>query len=416
MKKIRFEDMSRYNRIAVLNLIRQSEGISRALIVKQTGFSGPSVSAIVSDLIRNGLVSETGMGESSVGKKPILLTFEANAGTVLAFDVRPDYFEAALFNLNGERKKKRFAGYKESNPIEEKMAKVIECGKKLIDGEKRKENIIGIGLAIPGVIDHINNRLHHSIPMNVHDVDIGRFFSGFNLPLRINNISHCEALAEKWFGKGKNKSDFIFLYVGKGVGAGIISNGRLFNQSRYSTMEIGHNTLDINGDLCRCGKRGCLETYSALWAIKKKYCRRTGMEFISDEQMLEKIAGRDKDAEPILAEAISVLGIELSNLANIFNPETIIISGWLSLIETEILNNITGMVKQMTTKGLADNITIEVSHLGQKAALIGAATLVLEDFFFPRSLDPEADSLTKTKTENLVLQKTKKVKNAYNNN
>jgi predicted NBD/HSP70 family sugar kinase len=393
MKKIRFEDMSRYNRTAVLNLIRQSEGISRALIVKKIGLSGPSISAIVSDLMRSGLVNETGMGESNVGKKPILLTLEANARSVLALDVRPDYFEAALFNLNGEIKKKRFARYEEHSPIEEKMAKIIKYGKKLIGGEKRKENIIGIGLAVPGVIDHVNNRLRNSIPMNIHDVDIGRFFNDFNLPLRINNISHCEALAEKWFGKGKNKSDFIFLYVGKGVGAGIISNGRLFNQSRYSAMEIGHNTLDINGDLCRCGKRGCLETCSALWAIKKKYCRRTGRESISDEQMLEKIAGRDRDAEPILAEAVNALGVELSNLANIFNPETIIISGWLSLMETEILNSITSTVKERTMNGLADNITIEVSRLGQKAALIGAATLVLEDFFFPLPLGSGADPL-----------------------
>jgi predicted NBD/HSP70 family sugar kinase len=390
MKKIRFQDMSRYNRSAVLNLIRQSDGISRADIVKKIGLSGPSISAIVSELIQNGLVGETGIGVSFGGKKPILLTFKADVHHILALDVRPDHAEAVICNLNAEIKKKQVINYAESLPIEEKMGQIVGLSKKMVAAEKKSGKTIGIGLAIPGVVDCGNNRLRSSVPMNTKDVDVGNFFSGFNLPLRINNVSRCEALAEKWFGKGKNKSDFIFLYVGKGIGAGIISNGRLFNQSRYSAMEIGHNTLDAKGDLCRCGKQGCFETFSALWAIKKKYCALAKRKSVSDEEIMEKIAAWDRDLRPILKNAVRALEIELSNLVNIFNPQTIIISGWISLLGQEVLDSITNTVKQRTLEGLADNITIEVSQLERKAALIGAAALILEDFFFPVPLDSES--------------------------
>ncbi|MEL7608064.1 MAG: ROK family transcriptional regulator [Bacillota bacterium] len=388
MANIKHSDMHSYNRTAVLNMIRQDCGISRADIAKRTDLSVPSISALVNSLIQDGLIAEVGVGESQGGRKPIMLRFEADARLIIAIDIRPEHATGMVCNLDALPVKTLKTAYPESLPIEEKLTLASDIVQALIDSVADQHKIIGIGIAVVGLIDCKNRIIRYSAPLNCRNVHLDRFFGKFQAyPIHVNNISRCESLAEKWFGRGKNISDFIFIYAGIGIGAGMISGGRINNRSQYSAMEIGHNTVHAHGEQCRCGRKGCLEAYSALWSIKKQYAGATGNDNLSDDDVLDAIRKREPLMRPILERALYYLGLEIANLTNIFNPETVIIDGWLHSLEASDIEYLTDIVKHRALEGLTDRFSIMLSSFKNKGAIVGAATMPLESFLQP--LDKE---------------------------
>jgi len=384
MAKIKHSDMYAFNRSRVLNIIRKESGISRVDVAKRIGLSLPSVSALVNSLVQDGLIIETGAGESQGGRRPIMLEFEADARLIIAIEIRQEYVRGMLCNLNAQPKDIRKAAFNESIPIEKKLEAAANIVQELIDTVEDQEKIIGIGIAVTGVIDCKNRIIRYSAPLNCRNIHLDHFFGKFSkYPIHVNNISRCEALAEKWFGSGKDFSDFIFIYAGLGIGAGMITGGTLYSQSRYSAMEIGHNTVHADGEQCRCGMKGCLEAYSALWSIKKQYAKVVGKEHISEQDVLKAIENHDPLIKPIVDRALYYLGIEIANLTNIFNPEIVIVDGWIYALGSEALEYLTKLVKERALEGLTDQFSIILSTLTGKGVIIGAATTVLESFFQP---------------------------------
>ncbi|MQS97037.1 ROK family glucokinase [Companilactobacillus halodurans] len=253
----------------------------------------------------------------------------------------------------------------------------------------------GIGLGSPGTIDHAKGTIKGAYNLNwtneVYPVcDIEK---GTGLPVTIENDANVAALGEKWQGAGNNADDVVFVTLGTGVGGGIIANGKLIQGANGAAGEIGHVTVDPNGFMCTCGKRGCLETIASATGIVR-VARDRASEYAGDSKlkaMLDDgqdisakdvfdLAKEDDDLALIVVNYVcESLGFVLGNIANTLNPKYIVIGGGVSAAGDFLLNKVDKAMRKNEFATIKDSTKLRLASLGNGAGVIGAASLIKVD-------------------------------------
>jgi len=383
------------NKLNVLELIRNNPEISRAIIARMTGLTKPTVSLLVDELINDQLVFETGTGESSNGgRRPTMLRFNAKAYSVIGINFSAgNCFDIAEVDLEGNILK--FLSIEANLFLEPDAA--IKIVKEQIKDFFMKEvsnpsKILGIGAGLPGYIDPLNGAVKVMYNFGWKNINFSeQLYQAFQLPIFIDNEANALALAESILGVGKNYNNFIYIDISSGVGSGIIIDKKLYNGSRNSAGEVGHMIIDRNGPLCRCGKRGCLESLVAPYALKQRLDNIITAENkknnhpswikenLSISLIIKAASSGDQMAQRILDELCHYLGIAISNLINIFSPEAIIIGGDISDTDEQIFSSLKKYYKDYSLFG--EDVDIIPTTLGKHAGVLSSASLVLRDFF-----------------------------------
>ena len=267
--------------------------------------------------------------------------------------------------------------------IKELTEDMLERGK--ID---RKE-IVGVGVGCPGMIDSKNGVVIFAGNLNLRNyplADMLHTILGF--PIKVTNDANAAALGEATFGAGKNYSDSILITLGTGVGGGIIINGELFEGFNSAGAELGHMVIEANGNRCTCGRRGCFEAYSSASALIKK--TREVMEDNPDSEMwrsynLDTVNGKtafeypeDHAAKGVIDWYLKYLACGITNLANIFRPQVIMLGGGVSE-EGERLTKPLQQRGGAQIFGGAEFSPVQIvkATLGSRAGAFGAATLAM---------------------------------------
>jgi len=382
--RLSFNDMSRYNRIMVLNLIRRNERMSRAELVEETGLTAPSISRITSELLDQNLIIESGRGESHVGRKPIMLEFNEDSRSIIGLDLRPDHINGVITDLSLDCLEK----FEKEFDINLSPQEILNISRRflvdIMNSSKNYAPLLGVGIVLPGVVDVAKGELTYSAPMGWSKVNVKSNFEDIlsNVPFKIDNLAHAVALGEKWLKKGRESDNFIYVYVGKGIGAGIVANGQIYHGSEYNAAEIGHSTINYNGPKCSCGNRGCLETYCSTQALQKNIEEKLNIEISREQKLWEILKSNKEEINEVIKEALEFLGIGIANLINTLNPEKIIVGGWPQKVGyNDVLNYLWAIVQKHSMEGLSDDIEVEFAYRDEdEGPLVGAATLVLEDF------------------------------------
>ncbi|CAJ1185770.1 glucokinase [Companilactobacillus paralimentarius DSM 13238 = JCM 10415] len=250
----------------------------------------------------------------------------------------------------------------------------------------------GIGLGSPGTIDHEKGTIKGAYNLNwtnevypVRDIE-----KGTGLPVTIENDANVAALGERWQGAGNNAKDVVFVTLGTGVGGGIIANGQLLQGANGAAGEIGHVTVDPNGFMCTCGKRGCLETIASATGIVR-VARDRASEYAGDSElkaMLDDgqdisakdvfdLAKKDDDLALIVADYVcDSLGFVLGNIANTLNPKYVVIGGGVSAAGEFLLNKVDKAMRKNEFATIKDSTELRLASLGNGAGVIGAASLI----------------------------------------
>ena len=198
--------------------------------------------------------------------------------------------------------------------------------------------------------------------------------------ISLENDTRSLTLAERWFGRGKEKDNFLYLDLGEGIGLGILLNGEIY-EGKGAAGEFGHTTIDLNnGPLCECGKRGCLETFVSTIVLKRE-AKRIFNRNISLDEMLMLAKKGDKKILWILERVGKYLAIGIGNLINLFNPGLIIIGGPLSQFGNFLLEPMKQNLSSQVLKRHLGDVTIVSTQLGEDAGVRGAASLILKKFF-----------------------------------
>ncbi|WP_082236070.1 ROK family transcriptional regulator [Halobacillus massiliensis] len=388
--------MKSLNRSAILNKIRTDGPISRADIAKETNLTPPTVSSIVKELLDTGMVMESSQGISKGGRKPTMLIINAQNFYIIGLDVGPTLMKSLLTDLNGTIITETQTPIPEPTSNNELLELMKATVQNLISSQIEQDKIIGIGIGMHGVVDVEEGVSLFAPNLQLRDIFIKDFLEKeFGILVKVENDARAMALGEIWFGNGNEAENIVSVNLGRGIGAGIIINGKLFHGENSIAGEIGHMTIDIRGPKCSCGNYGCLQTLSSGPAIAEKAAREIAIgkqSMLQDmvDNNLEEIGGSlihkaakngDQLSIDILKEAGVFLGIGLTNLIHILNPKKIIISGGVSQAGEFLLDSVKKTIQSRGLTKSAKNTEVLISQLGSHATALGAVSLILVELF-----------------------------------
>ncbi|GGE16961.1 N-acetylglucosamine repressor [Marinithermofilum abyssi] len=393
-----FRWMKSINKSAILNVIRLHGPISRAEIAKHTKLTPPTVTNIVAELLESRLVVESDLGQSTGGRKPIMLTINAEAFCVVGVYAGAKRVQAVSADLNGNILEEAELPIPTRPEADVFIAIVKEAVKTVI--QKAREQsvpILGIGVGMHGLVDPDKGISIFAPNLGLKDIPLRTLLEKeFDLPVEVENDVRALALGESWFGQGKDVGDFIVVNVGTGVGAGIMLEHRLIHGPSFTAGELGHTVIDLDGPPCSCGNHGCVEAFASGPAMAKRALARIREGIPSSlsgrVEAGASVTGKDicraaEEGDPlarkVLAETGRYLGIGLANLVNLFNPTKIILSGGVIRAGDFVLEPLKETVKNRALSVPAKEVSITVSELGTHAQAIGAFTLVLQKMFEP---------------------------------
>lgn len=390
MERGSFQGMKSLNKSIILTKILNDGPISRAQIAKETNLTPPTVGSLVKELMEQKIVVESAQGTSQGGRKPTLLVIDEEAFYIVGVDAGPSKIEAIVSNLSG----KIIAEHKLKIPKAVTKESFLTTLIETIEGVIAKttsitEQIIGIGIAMHGVVDAEKGEALFAPNLNLRNVAIQDALSKhFPYLIKVENDARSLALAENWFGQGKDCDRIVVVNIGTGVGAGVVINNELYHGDAFIAGEIGHMTVDLHGEKCVCGNQGCLQTLVSGPSIARRAMELQQEQGLTDAPELttakavyEAAQAGDAFAEHILTETGVYLGIGITNLIHTFNPAKIILNGGVAKAGNYLLPFISETVKDRALTAQAKETEIVLSQLGDHATSLGAVSLILVDLF-----------------------------------
>lgn len=393
-----FSTVKEINRRLILESIRVNSPTSRADIARETGLHPSTITRIVASLIEEGLVREEGVGENDLGRKPILLSLVPEAIHVIGVAIESTFISGVLANLDAEIVAKIEVALEDTS-VDGVRGQLIEVVDYLLAWAKRhKVSVIGIGIAMHGIIDTSSGTSVFAPAYGWHDVPMAHFVNNrYKLPVRIDNNANAMALGEYWFGNGKGVDNLLVIKMGQAVGSGIVLDGKIFRGPDYLAGEIGHLTVMFDGPLCRCGNFGCLEAVTSIESVVRKarlQLKRGSSsalldlvhgdpDLLSFQELCEGAKSGDRLALELWEEVGSHLGLAIANTVNILNPTKILVGGDIYPALDYILPRAQEIAKLKAFGASDRNLTVERVGLGADAVSIGAVTLILREIFQP---------------------------------
>jgi glucokinase len=309
---------------------------------------------------------------------------------VIGLDIGGTKIDAGVIEPSGRILKKIRILTNVHEGLDAVVQRIYDAIEKVTDGIKT--NIHGIGIGAPGQVDVKNGVVLFAPNLGWKNVNLKKIiYERYNLPVEIENDANCGALAEAKLGAGLGANSLVWITVGTGIGGGIIIDGNLIQGAGFAGGEIGHMTMKKNGPVCGCGNKGCLETLAAgpaiIHQIRKKIIDKTQTVILKmiDNDLNKITVGITANAADmgdslslkILSRAGEYLGIGVTNLANILNPEVIILGGGvMEAAGHHLLKIIKDTVQSRALSQAKNNLRIELARLGNDAGLIGASLLI----------------------------------------
>lgn len=370
------------NRSLILNIIKTHEPISRADIAHLTGLSPATVTSITGLLIEEDLIFEKATGDSSGGRPPILLALNPQGGFVIGIKLMETSAVAALTDLYATVIEKTTVELpnKELDSVIERLVFLVE---NLMRNNKiPRKKLFGVGIGLAGVIDSVNGVLRKSPFFGWKDVPLGDLLlKNLKVPIFLDNDVNTLTLGEKWLDSKVHAENYIVVTVGRGIGMGIVINGQIYRGKGGGAGEFGHFVIDPEGPLCNCGKHGCLESYLGDQALLERARSEVNPAINSMDDLIQFANNEDKSALRIFHWAGRLLGREVANLINLFNPELIIVSGEGVHMGEPFFSAMQKAIKENAVPELKTDTEIRIKKWGDDVWARGAASLVISELF-----------------------------------
>ncbi len=375
----------------ILKTIYGNGSISRANVARATKLTPPTVSDVVASLIESGLVQEVGLAPSSSGRRGILLKVVDNSRQLIGIDLSRGDFRGALANLRGQ------IAHRIDLPLQGRDGDAaLELVYDLVDAlvKSASSPLLGIGIGAPGLVDASNGILQQSVNLNWRYIPFSNLLQKrYNLPVYLANDSQVGALAMYTFGKyQENGLPLVVINLGWGVGAGIIIDGQLLHGSPVGAGEIGHITIDPDGEQCTCGNYGCLETIASSRSIIRRVrmlAEKNPHSFINNlvadidqidmDTVLSALETGNEDARQIIIEAGLALGIAAANLVGVLGSCRILVRGSVARFGQLLIDPMREEMNRRTLPSLARVSELGIASVGSDIVIQGASALILHN-------------------------------------
>jgi len=375
----------------IFEYVRAAGRAARADVTRALGISAGSATTLTADLIARGMLREVeGLArEHGRGRPPVALEVVPDYKHVIGIKLSDETHTAVLTDFAGNV----LADASFVTPHTRKVLSVILdemdtlIAALLSSAGKSMDEISAVAVGLSGIVDHPTGNVVWSPFLTERDVDLTAGFTArHNVALYVDNDANMLTLAELWFGAGRDLSNFAVVTIEHGVGMGIVIDNQLFRGSRGMGLELGHTKVQLDGALCRCGQRGCLEAYLADYALAREATTaldRPHTLVQSQHSILEALYAQAKDgnkaAVTIFQRAGRYLSVGLSNVVQLFDPQLIILSGERMRYDYLYAESVMKDMQSLTLSDGRAPCPVEIHGWGDLVWARGATALALSE-------------------------------------
>ncbi|MBB5119136.1 glucokinase-like ROK family protein [Streptomyces eurocidicus] len=371
--------LHRANLERVVRAVRMAGSLTQAEIARTTGLSAATVSNIVRELKDGGTVEVT--PTSAGGRRARSVSLSGDAGVVVGVDFGHTHLRVAIGNLAH----RVLAEDAEPLDVDASAAQGLDRAERLVrrlieEAGIDPAKIVGVGLGVPGPIDVESGTLGSTsiLPGWAGTNPRDDLAARLGVPVHVDNDANLGALGELVWGAGRGAADLAYIKVASGVGAGLVINGQIYRGPGGTAGEIGHITLDESGPVCRCGNRGCLETFTAARYVLPLLHSAHGTD-LTVARMVQLAQDGDPGCRRVIGDVGRHIGSGVANLCNLLNPRRIVLGGDLAESGELVLGPIRESVSRYAIPSAARQLEVVPGALGGRAEVLGALALVLSE-------------------------------------
>lgn len=371
------------NRAAVLAVIRRHGRVARPTIEQETSLAFPTVVQITNALIADGMVVQAAVGASTGGRRPGLLALRPEFGHALGARLQNGAMSLSVVDFAGSILAQDRVAIDTCEPD-----KAIRQIARELGAVRRRGGFpgqaLGVGLAVPGVVDTESGVMRRSPPLGWAEVPLGRRLRrSVGGSVWVDNDVNVLAQDQALFGVGQVHRNFLVVTVGRGVGLGVVQDGSVYRGSRGGAAELGHLPWFPFGAPCTCGRSGCLETGLSDAALTARYAARTGTP-VTIGELIDRMRAGDHEAGLVYGEAARELARAVGGLVTLYAPEAIVLSGEGVQAGPAFTDAVAEGFRHYAMQPQAEDVTFIVDDWDDGKWARGAASLVFDHVLFPR--------------------------------
>ncbi len=387
------------NTKSIINIIRENSLVTKSDIARRVNISQQTINNIVTELVKKDLVLEVGLRKSTKegGKRPVLLKFNENAGYIIGSMMGPKKIKGILANYNANIMIEKSIQNNIKASHEEIISRMIEMFEEIIkEADIEKSKVLGIGIGVPGIVDEKRGVIRLLPYMtNWENIKIAKIIKDrMGIDVFVSNENRVRSYGEKMFGLAKKLNNFAVILTGYGIGGGFFINDQCITGRNLFAGEFGHLKLSSDGPECVCGNKGCLNALANTLRINELIKEYMNLSRYKDSILIKRYKDNnfkveskilfecfnsgDKLSIKIVDEISYWLGIAVSIIVAVIDPELIIISGEYTGGGDYFINKIVEVAKGNILPSIKKNIMIKYSQLGKKAGMVGSIGVVLD--------------------------------------
>jgi predicted NBD/HSP70 family sugar kinase len=368
------------NRARVTRALREHGALTQVELVGITGLSPATMSNIVKELSGTGVIDVSATTRS--GRRATRVSLARAAGVVAGLDFGQRRLRVALADSTAELLADQTLPLPPDHQGDDGLDRAATLVHELLDrSEVPRSELVAIGVGLPAPIDTVSGQVGSTTLLpGWRGIPIGESLSArIGVPVLVDNTANLGALAEVRHGAAQGSLTAAYVHADHGIGAGLVIDGQVFRGSAGTAGEIGHLTLDENGAVCRCGNRGCLETYASAPVLLDSLRASHGV--LSFRDLLRLVEEGDVGARRVVADAGRSIGVAVASLCNLFNPERLIVGGALAAAGPVLFDPLREVVDRFAIPSAAASVEILPGALGPMAEVRGAVQIALESAF-----------------------------------
>jgi glucokinase-like ROK family protein len=383
------------NLSAILYHLRESAPISRAALAEITGLNKTTVSSLVGELIEKQFAHEIGLESGAVGRRAMLLKLNPAAGCIVSGEIGVDFISVIAANFAAEviwRRQIKINPAMGQDAIVEQTVALLKQA--VEEGSSSCHALLGVAVGVPGLVDQETGMLSFAPNLGWKDVPVRSVLQqAFDAPVFVDNEANLAALGEHYFGAAQGYEEVLYISAGVGLGGGVVHDGQLCRGVTGVAGELGHMTMDPDGELCNCGNRGCWETLVSQQVLFRRI--RQAIDAGQASQIAEAVDGDyGRLTVPLVADAARAndavalssldrighdLGIGMASLVNALNPELVVFGGILSLAWDYILPAVMEEMQNRALRWNREAAQVVLARHRFDACVMGGVAQVLQD-------------------------------------
>ncbi len=382
LKTLSQDQIREINRANILKIMKHHSEITKQDIAAALKLSIPTVTTNVNQLMEEGFVEEAGVGDSTGGRKPMILKLVENARFSVGVNISPDSVSLILNNLRHVTIDETFFEYKKEYSFKDVLNRLeTEINSLLMRNGIEKSKVSGVGISLPGLVDEAKLILEYAPNIKVRDFDFQEFQERLQLKIFIENEANVAAYAEIALKKTSSMRNVVYVSITEGVGTGIIIDQHIYKSKNKKAGEFGHMRISDSSSPCNCGRTGCWELFASKKALFRYYQEQTGIIPLSLDQVFAEQSFNEPAVHRAIESYIDYLFVGIENIILALNPEYVIIGGELGKYDKEMLKLINGTNPMKSNFVEYEGTKVVFSSLKDKGSLIGAALLPFDELF-----------------------------------